>query len=299
MTDKKDCLITIVGCGFIGQKLLNKLLQESISASQITTLVKSQSSQAICSELGVKSVALDLDETNIVLPEQLAQPNALLYYFAPPPPQGEQDYRAQHFINMLKQNPSALPAKIVLISTTGVYGNCHGSWIDENTAINPHLARAKRRADAEQTFQSYCQKHSIPLVILRVSGIYSPDKLPLKRIKAGTPIVRAEDSPYSNRIHADDLTDICYQAAFDDQIEGIFNCSDGHPTTMHDYFTRVAKAKNLPEPPAITLEQAQTQLSAGMLSYMEESRRIDNQKLLETFQIKLHYPDLSAGLKDL
>lgn len=298
MLNKTDRAVNIVGCGYIGQKLLQQLLCRSLAdAENITAVVKTQNSQRQCSAKGVQSIILDMDDSDSILVDTFHTYQSLLYYFAPPPGQGSEDSRIMHFIKLLGSNPSRQPAKIVLISTTGVYGNCHGQWVDETTPLNPGVDRARRRVDAEQQFQSYCQQFNIPLVILRVSGIYGPGKLPLKRIRALTPIVREEDSPFSNRIHTDDLLEICLVAGFSATIEGIFNCADGHPTTMFDYFSRVARANNLPEPPAISLEEAQTQLSAGMLSYMKESRRIDNQKLLTVFNMTLKYPDLDTGLK--
>jgi len=83
------------------------------------------------------------------------------------------------------------------------------------------------------------------------------------------------------------------------RITGIYNVTDGHPGTMYDYFVGVAAAMNLPAPPAIALEDAQQQLSAGMLSYMAESRRINNKKLLKDFELVLQYPDLQEGLKHI
>lgn len=298
MLEKTAHPVIVVGCGYLGQKLVQQLLARTLADAQsIHTLVKSQHSQQQCLDFGVQSIALDLDHTENVLPESFSTRQSILYYFTPPPGQGTQDQRARNFLNMLGNTASAQPDKLVLISTTGVYGNCHGQWVNEDTPLNPGVDRARRRVDAEAQFQSYSQEHGIPLVILRVSGIYGPGKLPLKRIQAQMPIVREEDSPFSNRIHAHDLLEICLHAGFDKNIEGIFNCADGNPTTMYDYFMRVARANHLPEPPAITLEQARTQLSAGMLSYMEESRRIDNHKLLNIFGIKLKYPDLEKGLK--
>lgn len=299
MIEKTDRLINIIGCGYLGRKLLQALLSRNLaSAENITAVVKTQASQQQCAQSGVHSIAFDMDNPDSKLPETVEFNHSLIYYFAPPPNAGEQDSRASNFIKQLSSIPHNLnpPGKIVLISTTGVYGNCHGHWVDEQTPLNPVVDRARRRYDAEQQFQRYCKKFNIPLVILRVSGIYGPGKLPLKRIKAQTPIVREEDSPFSNRIHADDLLEICLQAGLSNEIEGIFNCADGQPTTMCDYFLKVARANNLPEPPLITLEQAKKQLSAGMLSYMAESRRINNQKLLSTFKISLKYPDLDKGL---
>jgi len=293
--------INIIGCGYLGQRLIQQLLLRQLaSAENIITLVKTQNSRELCAAMGVQSFTLDMDDSDCTLPKTFKIDKSLLYYFAPPPSQGTEDSRIRHFIKLLnnsfEQGVSKQPAKVVLISTTGVYGNCHGQWVDESTPLKPEVDRARRRVDAEQQFQAYCENFNIPLVILRVSGIYGAGKLPLKRIRAQTPIVRKEDSPFSNRIHADDLLEICLQAGFSEKIEGIFNCADGNPTTMYDYFMQVARAKKLPEPPAISLEQAKSQLSAGMLSYMEESRRIDNHKLLSVFNMTLKYPDLEKGL---
>lgn len=291
--------INIIGCGYLGRRLLHELLSAKLAQpDNITTVVKTQNSQLLCAQSGVHSIIFDMDKPDSRLPETVKLNQSLIYYFAPPPGHGKQDSRAHNFLKQLSliQSPPIYPRKIVLISTTGVYGNCHGQWVNEETPLNPGVDRARRRFDAEQQFQRYCRKFNIPLVILRVSGIYGPEKLPLKRIKAQIPIVREEDSPFSNRIHADDLLEICLRAGYTNEIEGIFNCADGHPSTMCDYFMKVARANHLPEPPTITLEQAKTQLSAGMLSYMEESRRIDNRKLLTTFKISLKYPDLDKGL---
>lgn len=296
--EKSKHPIIVVGCGYLGLKLVQQLLARNLADGQtIHTFVKTPGSQKQCLEAGVQSSVLDLDHSNETLPEAVPIRQSLLYYFVPPPGQGTQDSRAGNFLKMLACNALEHPAKAVLISTTGVYGNCHGQWVDEETPLNPGVDRARRRVDAEHQFQSYCQQYDTPLVILRVSGIYGPGKLPLKRIRAQTPIVREEDSPFSNRIHAEDLLEICLRAGFDNKITGIFNCADGNPTTMYDYFMRVARARHLPEPPAISLQQAKTQLSAGMLSYMEESRRINIQKLLRVFDLSLKYPDLEKGLK--
>ena len=286
--------VNIIGCGSIGRGLLHLLVTRTlVKAEHITALVKTKESRKQCLALGASSHCIDLDNGSEQLPDSLSMRQSIVYYFTPPPAQGTEDSRVRHFIAQLGEQ---YPARVVLISTTGVYGHCYGQWVNEDKPVNPEVDRAWRRVDAEQQFQMYCQEFDIPLVILRVAGIYGPEKLPLKRIKAKIPIVRAEDSPYSNRIHVDDLLEICIKAGLSRHIEGIFNCADSQPTTMADYFIKVARANGLEEPPVITLEQAKTQLSAGMLSYMSESRRIDNHKSLSVFEYSLKYPELDKGL---
>ena len=281
--------IAIAGCGYIGKRLALQLLNKNIA---VTGLVSSEHSLTECKNNNIPCEIIDLDQplTNINLAGQR------VIYLAPPPPTGKMDTRISNYLQAIEKHP---PEKFVLISTTGVYGDCKGAWVDESTPLKPNAQRAFRRADAEQQVQQFFQRLGITLVILRVPGIYGPGKIPLGRIKSGQPIVNKQDSPFTNRIHAADLVNICEQALLDTNITGIYNVSDGQPGTMYDYFVGIAEAMNLPAPPAISLADAQHQLSEGMLSYMAESRRIDNNKLLKDFALVLQYPDLQAGLKNI
>jgi nucleoside-diphosphate-sugar epimerase len=292
MSDNKH--ITIVGCGYIGKLLARQLLNKNIP---LTGFVNSERSLIECRDSNIPCEIIDLDNPL----EDISLTGQRAIYLAPPPASGRADTRMSNFLHAIEKRP---PERFVLISTTGVYGDCRGEWVDESTPLNPAADRAFRRADAELQVQQFCQRPDIPLpgislVILRVPGIYGPGKIPLARIKSGQPIVSQEDSPFTNRIHAQDLVNICERALLDTRITGIYNISDGHPGTMYEYFTGVAAAMDLPAPPVISLEEAQQQLSPGMLSYMAESRRIDNKKMLEDFAIELLYPNLQAGLKHI
>ena len=281
--------ILIAGCGYIGQLLARQLLAKNIPVKGI---VCSENSLAECSSSNIPCEVIDLDKplAEIDLTKQR------VIYLAPPPRDGKNDLRIGRFLQAIENHP---PEKLVLISTTGVYGNCDGEWIDETAPINPAADRAFRRVDAERQVHQYCMCHDIPLVILRVAGIYGPGKIPLARIKSGEPIVNHQDSPYTNRVHAFDLVNICEKALLSSNITGIYNVADGNPGTMYEYFMGVASVMHLPPPPAIPLEEARHQISAGMLSYMAESRRIDNKKLLNDFNLELIYPTLDDGLKQI
>ena len=99
---------------------------------------------------------------------------------------------------------------------------------------------------------------------------------------------------YSNRIHADDLAAVCVAAA--ERGVGIYNVSDGHPSTMTDYFNRVADYYELPRPKQINIDVARDTLSREILSYLTESRRLDNQRMLNELGVSLKYPTLEEGL---
>ena len=281
--------IFIIGCGFIGQRVA-KL--EQTEGSRVSALARSSSSAEALSKMGIEVIMGDLDEPSSMKEFSLA--GSIAYYFAPPLAEGLVDSRMEAFLSCL--SPSSLPERVVLISTTGVYGNCRGEWVTEERPAAPEADRAKRRLSAETMLSSWGKANSIPVIILRVPGIYGPGKLPEKRLRKGLPVLREEDSPFSNRIHADDLVRACLAAARRGEGGCIYNISDGHPTTMTDYFYKVADHLAIPRPPAISLEEARRQLSEGMLSYLAESKRLDNKKMREELGVEPLYPDLDSGL---
>ena len=282
-----DRPVIIFGCGYVGKRLAQQLLVNNIPAKGF---VSSAGSLAECEQKNILCEVLDPDN----LHDGINLENHRLIYLVPPPGNGREDTRMRGYLKSISKHP---PQKFVYISTTGVYGDCEGAWIDESTPLNPKADRAYRRVDAEQQVQQYCDNHDIPLTILRVAGIYGPGKLPVARIKSGQPIVNEQDSPFTNRIHADDLVNICEKALMNLNITGTYNVTDGHPSTMYEYFNGVAAVLGLPKPPAISLSEAQGKLSEGMLSYMAESRRISNDRLLNAFELELLYPNLQQGLE--
>ena len=300
--------INIVGCGYIGKKIATRLAtrftggqagQSRNGLNNIQCFVSSEKSKLISERLKLNTLLFDLDKPDLMLDKTTTSSfsRSVVMYLAPPPPVGVTDTRMGNFIRMLETLESP-PVKLVLISTTGVYGDCNGDWIDESRPVNPQADRAQRRVNAENLLAAYCKQNNVQYIVFRVPGIYAADKLPLKRISSGEPILRAEDSGYTNRIHALDLAAFCVEALSCEIQSGIYNCCDGNPSTMNDYFKRVADAKKLPRPEEIDFVQAQQTLSQGMLSYLAESKRISNDKLLKNFNTSFVYPDLSAGLAD-
>ena len=281
--------VLIIGCGDIGERVAR--LERSEGRS-VAGLVRSQGSARRLRAAGIQPITADLDDPTSL--NNFPVKDAVVYYFAPPPDEGVTDPRLEAFVASM--TPSNPPQRMVLISTTGVYGDCHGEWVTEDRPPNPQADRARRRLAAETTLQTWNKKSAVPIVILRVPGIYGPGCLPEKRLRSGEPVLREEESPYSNRIHADDLARICIAAARRVHPSLLYNVSDGHPTTMTDFFFRVADVLGIPRPPAISLEEARRRLGEGMLSYLAESKRIDNRRMREELGVELMYPDLAAGL---
>jgi nucleoside-diphosphate-sugar epimerase len=277
----------IIGCGYMGRRVI----RHTADPSHITGLVRSPDNAARIRALGARALQGDLDADSLpVLPSHHAE----VLYLAPPPAGGTRDSRMAHFLAATARDGE--PARIVYVSTTGVYGDCDGAWVDESWPARPNVDRARRRWDAEQQLRAWRARTGGELVILRVAGIYGPGKLPIARLRKGAPMVAERDAPWTNRIHADDLAEVLLAALARGRDGEVYNACDGHPGNMADYFNRVADLAGLPRPPVIDRAQAGEQLSAGLLSYLAESRRLSNRKLLVELGVTLRYPSLDQGL---
>lgn len=283
-----DCLI--VGCGYLGRRVAQ---QEIARGYRVAAVSHSESARSELIEQGLAVIAGDLDDASS-LPD-LHLSNVGVYYFCPPSPGEEDDQRIGVFLAKIVEGEE--PVRIVLVSTTGIYGDCGGDWIDEDALPNPQAVRSRCRLDVEQQLHTWCGNKGVELVILRVPGIYGPGRLPVERIRKQVPVLSEAESPWSNRIHIDDLVQACVKGADYEGELGVFNVSDGMPSTMTDYFNHVADAVGLPRPPQISRQQAELELSAGMLSYLNESKRISNQRMIEVLGVELRYPNLVAGLE--
>jgi nucleoside-diphosphate-sugar epimerase len=240
-----------------------------------------------------RKTGMDLDR-----PESLSalEPVHAVLHCAPPPPTGAADTRTANLLNAL-ENGKILPTRFVYISTSGVYGDCGGARVDELRPINPQSPRARRRADAEARLALWCSARGVQLVVLRAPGIYAPDRLPLARLRDGTPVLRDADDVYTNHIHADDLAAICVRSLDDAAPAGTYNASDDSQLKMGAWFDLVADRAGLPRPPRVSRAESAGRVAPELLSFMNESRRLDNARLKQTLGVGLRYPTVREGLQ--
>lgn len=278
----------ILGCGYIGLKLAQAYREKG---QHITAVTRSEVSRQALAAMGFDVLVRDLTRASL---DDLDWAGQDLFHLAPPPAEGAEDGLTRHLVASFPR--TGHPRRLVYVSTTGVYGDCGGEWVDESRPPAPVAGRSLRRWDAEQTLLAWSQQSGAEVVILRVAGIYGPGRLPLERIRQGLPLPREEEAPWSNRVHADDMVQACMAAMERGRAGGIYNVCDDQPSTMTDYFLRLADAAALPRPPQLPLTEISGQVSAGMLSYLAESRRLSNRRMKEELGVRLLYPDLSTGL---
>ncbi|MCK4623200.1 MAG: SDR family oxidoreductase [Desulfuromonadales bacterium] len=282
--------VVIIGCGDIGCRVGQQLIEQG---KEVLALAHTQKSAVKLREKGFSTLIGDLDY-RADTPE-IPLHGRQMFYLAPPQGGGKSDYRMLNFCRKL--SPGNTPAKVVYISTSGVYGDCGGDIVTEERPINPQTARAMRRASAENQLQEQAEKLGFALVILRVTGIYGPGRLPVARIRQGHPVLKKGEGSYTNRVHTLDLVQVCLAAMEKGEHGDVFNVCDGQESSMTDYFLAVADLCDLPRPKEIGMAEAEKEMNPLMLSYLKESRRMSNRKMLDKLAVKLLYPTLADGLK--
>jgi nucleoside-diphosphate-sugar epimerase len=218
-------------------------------------------------------------------------------HLAPPRTQGAEDTRTQHLLQALARGGRV--RRLVYASTTGVYGDCGGAFFDETRPPQPATDRGRRRVDAEARVRAFGRQTGACVTVLRIPGIYAADRAgghPRERLLRGTPVLVREDDVFTNHIHADDLARACLAALVRGLPQRVVHASDDTDLRMGDYFDLAADLCGLPRPARITRAQAQTSLPPMLLSFMSESRRLDNRRLKQELKLRLRYPTVAEGI---
>ena len=302
---KKAQKILIAGFGDIGERVARRL--HDARHYRLTALVRKNSGTSrlpkLAASLGVQLVRGDLSAQRSL--QKLTGLADTILHFAPPPGTGQSDTHTANLLAALNGvhrssliQPKMLPRRIVYISTTGVYGNCDGEWLNETRQLKPESARAKRRVDAERRLRKWGRLHGVSITILRAPGIYALDRLPLDRLKRQTPVLIPEEDVFTNHIHADDLAAAVINAIRQLRPNRfrVFNVVDDSELRMGDYMDAVADAFGVVRPPRISRAEAQTRIAPMLLSFMRESRRISNTRVKRELKLVLKYPTLATLL---
>jgi nucleoside-diphosphate-sugar epimerase len=287
---RRPCVL-IVGCGDAGQRVL-KLLQPRW---RVIALTSSPARVPTLRALGAVPILGNLDE-----PASLYRLGGLadaVLHLAPPPSQGSTDPRTRALLRVLMR--AGRVQRLVYASTSGVYGDCAGARFDETRAVNARTDRAARRVDAEAQVRWFGRSTGACATVLRIPGIYASDRPgghPRERLQRGTPVLTAADDVFTNHIHADDLARACVLALFRGFPQRVLHASDDTEMKMGDYFDLAADLCGLPQPPRVTRAEAAAQLSAMQMSFMGESRRLDNTRMKRELRLQLRYPTVHTGL---
>jgi nucleoside-diphosphate-sugar epimerase len=305
--------ILIIGCGDVGFRLI-RWLKHQQPQRRVWAIVRRSAQASAVRLAGGHPIVCDLDHASAIQLRNLARLSEQQVYLAPPSPQQQGDPRLARWLIALAQIQSSRDVqsksvRLVYVSTTGVYGDCQGAWVNELTRVAPQTARAKRRVAAEKMIAHYMAQGVLNGVILRVPGIYAENRLPLTRLQQHLPLPDADIDAvsYSNHIHALDLARLCafvlQRKVVSHRLSAckplILNACDSQWLSVRCFYDELADAVGLPRCPSVTWAEARTVLSPMQLSFLAESRRISNQRI-RGLGFRLRYPsvrDCFARLK--
>lgn len=268
----------VTGTGYTGRRVLNLLPCDAamgLSRSSIDT--------------DRPTAHFDLDSAT-AFPVELPSHYAVIYTV---PPQGNPpDKWLRRMLSML----SPAPDRFVYISTTGVYGDCDGNTVTEDTPVNPSNERSSRRVEAEALLAEWAERTHCALIILRVPGIYGPGRLGIEGIESEMPVLSEDSANPGNRIHVDDLANCCVAALSNRVPAGIYNVGDGDHRSSTWFTLEVARQAGLPAPPQISRETANRQFSAMRLSFLADARRVDTTKMRDVLGVTPRYENPAEGI---
>ncbi len=300
--------LLIVGCGDVGQRVAS-ILNTTISANKssqaqplrVLALTSSADHIPAFRAQGIVPLLGNLDDAASL--QRLAGLATHVLHLAPPPSEGWTDPRTMALTRILRLRTS--PSAFIYGSTSGVYGDLAGAKALETLLTAARTPRATRRVSAEQAVRflgrSSINSSFIRTAILRIPGIYAPNRVggtPKERLLKGTPVLAAKDDVYTNHIHADDLARACLAALWRGKPQRVYNVNDDSRLKMGDYFDFAADLYNLPRPPRVPRSTAHDQLPLMLLSFMSESRQMDNGRMKRELKLQLRYPTVKSGLTE-
>lgn len=287
--------LLVFGLGYSGLRIARDRLEAGWRVSGTT---RSRERAAALEEAGIQGLVFDGSAPPA--PTDEAVRTALrecTHLLASVPPGPEGDPVASRFGDELREGRAERLAWIGYLSTTGVYGDHGGGWVDESTEPVPGLERTRRRLEAERGWEDLAREAGAPLQIFRISGIYGPGRSALDGLRSGRARTVIKEGSVFNRIHVDDLAGIVLAGMTRPDRPGIYNVSDDLPAPNHEVQRYAAGLLGMAPPPEVPFEEAG--LSPMGASFFAEDRRVRNDRVKEELGYRFRHPTYREGLSAL
>jgi len=210
------------------------------------------------------------------------------------PPDHEGDIVfAQHAEDILHLMPDL--EWVGYLSTTGVYGDRDGAWVDETSKIRPSTIRGTRRAIAEEQWFSLFKAYGLPVHIFRLAGIYGPGRSALDSVRSGIARRIMKPGHAFCRIHVDDIVATLKKSMASPKAGEIYNVADDEPAPSHEVIAYAARLLGKDPPPLVRFEDAN--LAPITISFYSENKSVKNSKIKDDLRVALKYPNYRAGLE--
>lgn len=276
------------GLGYSAMALSRRL---DAAGWEIRGTCRKPARQAALGALGISAALFD-GTTPMDAPELLQGVSQILLSI-PPGPEGDPAFR-HHADNIAA---TGTVKWVGYFSTTGVYGNRDGDWVDETSDLRPGSDRSKRRVDAERAWLDWGDRHGIAVQIFRLPGIYGPGRSAVDQVKAGTARRISKPGHVFSRIHVEDIATVVAASIAQPEPGGIYNVCDDEPAAPSDVTAYVYELLGQAPPPEISYEDAE--LSPMAQSFWSDNRRVRNDRIKDVLGVRLDFPDYRIGIRGI
>jgi nucleoside-diphosphate-sugar epimerase len=278
------------GLGFTGAAWVQEVRARGGTASGTC---RENAHKDVWTEAGVQSYCFNGQEASEAVENAVREASHVLVTI--PPQKDAEDVVLKHFKKTLID--SSQLRWLGYLSTTGVYGNRDGDWVDETSELKPEFDHQRRRVEAERQWLSLYKEHRVPVHIFRLAGIYGAGRNLLQRVQQGA--ARRIDQPglVFNRIHVEDVAQVLSASMEHPHPGAIYNVSDDVPSSPAEAVAFACELLRIEVPPLIALDDAE--LSEMARGFYLTNKKVRNHKIKEELGIQLRYPDYKAGLRAL
>ena len=273
--------VLIIGCGYTGQRLAGRLLEQG---HRVTGTVRSEERAAALTDAGVDTVTGGLDRLESMNPDAV-------FYFVPPQHDGPDPLAAA-----IESLGNASLEAFVYASSTAVYGDRRGDWVDEDTPISAGDLADARRLAAEQLVLEAASARGLPARICRISGIYGPGRTLQGILRSGHYTLIDGDESWVCRIHVDDLVSGVMAAWTAGRPGRVYNMVDRRPHRASEFANLAADLQGLPRPATISFDTARERYSEAEFRRKVASKRVRCARLVDELGVELRYPSFEQGL---
>ena len=278
--------IVCFGFGQVAKNFIKKIYSENLKIN-LTVTSREKSGKKSFGNLDYQSFHFSEHSFDQKLIESLRSSDHILVSIAPV--KGE-DIVTKNFQNNLEKSKIKW---ITYLSATSVYGNHNGDWVDENSDTKPTSTNGIDRLNAEKSWIDLAEKKSLPLQILRLSGIYSNQNNILARLKSGNAKLIDKKNQFFSRVHVEDIANILFKSLKNFKTKEIYNVSDDKPTSSKELILYGSKLLNIERPKVVDLSTIESEM---VKNFYKDSKKVNNKKMKEFFNYKLKYPTYVEGL---
>jgi nucleoside-diphosphate-sugar epimerase len=284
MTKKLFCFGYGYSCDYLGHELLQQ------PDWQVSGTTRAPEKRETLRKRGVQAHIFDYEHP-LADPGYILEDTTHLLISTPPNDEGDPAFIA-HAQDLAKLKSLEW---VGYLSTTGVYGDREGRWVDENSELRPSSKRGSRRVKAEEQWLSMLQSHNLPIHIFRLAGIYGPGRSALDTIRAGTARCIEKPGHAFSRIHVEDIVQALLASIKNPNPGAIYNLCDDNPAPSHEIIAHACALLGRPVPPIISFEDAD--LTPMARSFYNDNKRVKNDRIKNDLNINLKYPDYKSGLE--